>query len=873
LRNPSTNQYLIPPPGYRFRPPWYTRPEFYVPITVAAFVIGGLAILVSMNLADLKNQAATFDLNKLEQMESASVILDRNDKIFGQIYVENRETIPYEQLPRDLVDAVISVEDAKFYQHHGYALSGILRATFKNLVAGHVRQGASTITQQLARNSFALKGKTYRRKLLEIFVARRIEDNFNKQKIMELYLNRIYFGGGLYGAEAAARGYFGKSARELSLSECATLAGLIKSPNRLSPWMDKAASRDARNYALTRMRDLGLIDSSNCTAAQAQDLVTGNRQNAQGQNYAVDYIRQQVINAVGWDRAMNEGFRIHTTIDGELQKVAEESLRKNLDKAEQHPGYDHQTYAEYAASFRAAKSSGTASSQPAPEYLQGAVIGLDNETGGILVLVGGRDFEHNQYDRALQARRPAGTAMLPFVYATAFEQGMFPGTLVEDSPLDNRAVMIGGMTGILGEWGPESADNRYEGTMTARQALAKSKNGATVRIGMEAGLDEVLQLCRTAGIRSSLRPYPATLLGSSEITLAELALTYTIFPNGGWRVNVPHILDRIEEKDGTVVWDAQQNSNKQNVIKPETAYEVHSCLTDALGMGTGKTAGTEFGLKKFPAAGKTGTAYDFTDALFAGYDSNFTCAVWAGFDKPQKIYRGAFGRELALPVWVDIMNVAAARYSPSEIKRPPGLKDVEICLRSGMLATDKCYDTVKSATGDSVQKRTTYTEIATPAQMPTETCSVHGEPRAPVVVDAPAPEVPRAQLAADLTEVKPVILKSPTLLAENDPYNSAKSIAKIDNAADEQLAEKQTPQEIDNRTPDAVRAEVRNQKTDKARSADDGKPILKAIPVEPRSEETPVEIRRAVPVGPMDEVEEGALLKAATPSPAKSDDE
>src|SRR5436853_7098437 len=178
VRN-SGNTYLIPPPGYRFRPPWYTRPEFYVPITVAAFVIGGLAILISMLLADLKGQAATFDLKKLEQMESASVILDRNNKIFGQIYVENRETIPYEQLPRDLVNAVVSVEDAKFYRHNGYALSGILRATFKNLVAGHVRQGASTITQQLARNSFALKGKTFPRKLLEIFVARRIEGKFN----------------------------------------------------------------------------------------------------------------------------------------------------------------------------------------------------------------------------------------------------------------------------------------------------------------------------------------------------------------------------------------------------------------------------------------------------------------------------------------------------------------------------------------------------------------------------------------------------------------------------------------------------------------------------------------------------------------------
>jgi hypothetical protein len=201
------------------------------------------------------------------------------------------------------------------------------------------------------------------------------------------------------------------------------------------------------------------------------------------------------------------------------------------------------------------------------------------------------------------------------------------------------------------------------------------------------------------------------------------------------------------------------------------------------------------------------------------------------------------------------------------------LKDVEICLRSGMLATDKCYDAVKSATGDSVQKRTTYTEIATPAQMPTETCNVHGEPRAPVVADAPAPEVPRAQLAADLTEVKPVIVKSPTLLGENDPYNSAKSIARTDTAAEEQVAEKETPPKIDNRERDAVRADVRNQKTDKARSAEDAKPILRAIPVEPQPEETPVEIRRAVPVGPMDEVEEGALLRAATPSPAQSDDQ
>src|SRR5690348_8857888 len=181
------------------------------------------------------------------------------------------------------------------------------------------------------------------------------------------------------------------------------------------------------------------------------------------------------------------------------------------------------------------------SDQPTPEYLQGAVIGLDNESGDILVLVGGRDFEHNQYDRALQAKRPAGTAMLPFVYATAFEKGMFPGSVVEDSALDNRAVMIGGTTGILGEWGPETAENRYEGPITARDALSKSKNGATIRLGMNPGVESVIDLCRRAGVKSPLRPYPATFLGSSEITLSELALAYTIFPNGGWRPTLPHV--------------------------------------------------------------------------------------------------------------------------------------------------------------------------------------------------------------------------------------------------------------------------------------------------------------------------------------------
>jgi 1A family penicillin-binding protein len=820
----------FPPRRHRYvdvyRPPWYTRPRFYVPAAVAGALLVAMGIYLIILLSDLSSQAATYNLNDLEKMESASVIVDRNEKIFGQIYVENRETIPYEQLPRDLVNAVVAIEDNKFYQHKGYDAFGILRAAFKNFTAGGVRQGASTITQQLARNTFSLRERTFRRKLVEIFLARRIEDRFGKQKIMELYLNRIYFGGGLYGAEAAARGYFGKSAKEMTLTECATLAGLIKSPNRLSPWSNKEGSKEARNVVLARMRELGFITPDRAAKAQAEDVIIGSRQSAQGQTYAVEHIRQQVIAAVGWDRAMNEGYRIRTTIDADLQKVAEESLRANLAKVEQTPGYSHEKYEEYAARFRAAKKAGNLTNNPAPEYLQGAVIALDNTTGGILALVGGRDFEHAQYDRALQARRPAGTAIKPFVYAAAFEKGLFPGTVVDDSALDNRAVMIGGTTGILGEWGPENPDNRYEGPITARQALAKSKNGATVRIGMQAGVDAVLQLAKAGGIRSALRPYPATFLGSSEVTLAELALAYTSFPNGGWRPNNMFILERIEAKDGSVVWQSTDKRTRENVMKPEAAYEVHSCLVDALEKGTGSAARQRLGLGQFPAAGKTGTAYDFTEALFAGYHSAITVAVRAGFDKPQKIYRGAFGREIALPVWVDVMNASAARYPPREIPKPAAVQTVEICSKSGVLATDKCGDHA-------------YRELATKEQMPQDPCPVHGDARARIARDLPDAGVPRAALAVDTAQVKPVALKGPTLLADADPYNAVKSTVrppKPPDPADNEVKPVAVPPTV------AEEIDPENDPT-----------VLRAVPVDPADtaaviEDEPTEVRRAEPV-------------------------
>jgi penicillin-binding protein 1A len=656
-----------------------------------------------------------------------------------------------------------------------------------NYRSGRARQGASTITQQLARNTFPKElpstDRSYERKMLEMAVAKEIERRCNKQQILELYLNRVFFGSGFYGAEAAARGYFGKHAKDLDLSEAATLTGLLKSPNNLSPWRNRQACIDQRNYVLQRLLDLKMISQEEYDTTRSKDLIVKNRRPIHQESYAADLVAQQVEKLVGYENAVSEGYRIYTTIDSGIQNTARTALRDQLDAVERREYYYHETYSKYDQIIRAFKrrqASGEedpAAAPPEPEYLQGAVVVLDNKTGSIRALVGGRDFAHSEYDRALSARRPAGTAFKPIVYAAAFEKGYFPGTLVQDAVIDNRQVMIGGTTGILGEWGPERVDNKYEGNISARTALVKSKNAAAVRLGMMTGVDKVAALAKSAGIESPLRPYPATFLGSSEVTLLEMTLANTIFPNGGTRAVHPFIIDRIEEKSGRVIYQAKQEETK--VIKPTTAYEVHSCLTDALEQGTGERAYTELGLKRYPLAGKTGTAYNFTDVWFVGYSSEVTCGVWAGFDKPRTtIYRGAFSNQIALPVWANVMKSTFETYKPREVAKPKGIIKCEICAASGLLATDKCFESVENKeTGEKVQRRTTYFEIATDAQAPKDACDVHGDVPRSLVKAEPGIKgnVPRATLAADLSAHTPIAMKSLTVIG-NDPYNSVQSV-------------------------------------------------------------------------------------------------
>ncbi len=770
----------ITPPRKRF----YRRPWFLVPLGLglAVAVVGAIFFLIEK--AKLEAKAKTFDYARLEDMESASVIFDRNGAVMGRMFTQNRDQVSVDNLAPALLTAVVAAEDARFYQHHGVDYKGITRAMVKNWRAGRTVQGASTLAQQLARNTFPdllpPSDRSYQRKLLELAVAREIENRCPKRKILELYLNRVFFGSGFYGAEAAARGYFGKNAKDLTLSESAMLCGLLKSPSNLSPWRDRKACITSRDYVIQRAMEIGLITPAEREATLKEDIVVKNRKPTHQESYAADMVAQQVAQKVGRDSAVSDGYRIYTTIDPDLQKAAELALREQLETIERHEGFEGQTALKYDTEFKAhqraaATAEGEIGGVGMPDYLQGGVVVLDNSNGGILALVGGRDFAHSPYNRATSARRPPGTAFKPLVYAAAFEKGFNPGTLLQDAVMDNRQVMIGGQTGILGEWGPERVDNKYEGGISARSALVKSKNAATVRLGQMTGLDRVLPLAKLAGIESPLRPFPATYLGSSEVTLLEMTLANTIFPNGGWRPDKPFIIAKIVDKAGKVVYQAERK--KVNVIKPTTAYEINSCLSEVLERGTADRAFTELGLKKFPLGGKTGTAYNFTDAWFVGYSSAVTCGVWAGFDKPRPIYRGAFSNEVALPIWTGVMKATFANYKPKDFPPPKGLIKVELCTASGQLATDKCVETYENKeTGERVQRRTTYFETCTEEQAPQTGCAVHSGVSPGSFVKAVIPgEIPRATLAVDVSAVQPVVMRAPTVLG-NDPYNSMQSI-------------------------------------------------------------------------------------------------
>jgi membrane peptidoglycan carboxypeptidase len=739
----------------RKKPPFYRRWWFKGFWLLLA--LGGLGAWIGWTVViePLREKAALFDLEEVKKLEVSSIIYDREGKELGRLSLLNRDPVPLSEVPKHFQEALIAQEDSRYYEHDGVDHTAIFRAIYLAIRLQKVTQGGSTITQQLAKNAFNLTkqfGK-YERKIVELFLAQRIEKYYTKAEILDLYLNRIFFGSGhgknFYGIQTAANGYFGKSASELTLEESAAIVGLIKAPNALSPIRNPTGSLESRNHVLDRMVEEGYITASRAAEAKATALITSAPREDGRLTYVYDEVRRQVINIVGEERASTGGFRIYTSIDSKLQATVEEKLRQRLAEVEGREGYPHQKYSQYKALVHdwsqriKAKSIDAATPKPKAEYLQGSALVIENSTGAILALMGGRDYLDSEYNRAFLASRATGTAFLPVFYATAFSGGkVFPGTALRDKWIDNRYVMVGSIEGLAGEWGEETEQaTAFKDAISAREALMRSRIGATVylgrdlygngeidRVDMPINYTPLEEMSKSLGIASPLEKLPAAFLGKTEAKLSELTLAYTAFANQGTRPKALHIVNRITDfNDQSIFQIAEEDNEPQKAMDEVAAYQVHSCLVDSLERGTGAAARADFGLGKFPAAGKTGTHYGFKDLWHIGYTSEVTCGVLVGFDKPKEIYPQAYSNRIALPIWSDIINATESTYKPKPFNEPEGLERVEICRLSGARATEFCVDkTVDKKNGVTRSTRATIFELVRPGTaLDSAFCTVH----------------------------------------------------------------------------------------------------------------------------------------------------
>ncbi|NWK56464.1 transglycosylase domain-containing protein [Verrucomicrobiaceae bacterium N1E253] len=671
-----------------------------------------------------RERAETYDLSKIDDVEVVSLILDRKGRELGRIFVENRDKISIKDVPEIMIQALISGEDQRFFEHDGVDRAGVIRAAYLNYKAGRQTQGASTITQQLARNAFHLKEESDKRgesglerKAVEAFLALRIEERYGKYEILEFYLNRIPFGSGYYGIRSAALGYFGKEPRDLTASECASLVACIRNPTRISPLNDLEENKKNRDQVLGRMADDGYISSSKSKELQALPVEVNPQPIRRGASHLYDRIAGFVRGHLGEDAMTEGGFKIYTTIDLDAQRAMERGLKRQLDSVELKEGYKHPLYKDYKM------GSGK------PKYVQGAGLMIESRTGALIAYVGGRDFAHSQYDFIQSGKKPLGTAFLPFIYTAALENKMSLSNLVLDKPMDNRNVMLDGREGVLGEWGEESFTPSYEGDITLRHAMEVSKIAASIRLGKKLGLDKVANTARRFGLMIPNSDLLARMLvGTDDVSLPELVRAYAVFPNGGVTPQQVYAIDKIEDASGVVRYTAEKPTAPKRVITAQNAFLMHSMLQSSLRKGTGADGIKT--LKPDPStAGKTGTTYDFADNWFVGYNSRVTCAVWSGFldGGRDEIYPAAFSRETVLPVWIDAMNAADSEFPGTLIPAPEGIVKLEICKDSGRRKTRYCQNYIRNVrTGEESYTSTAYTEYFVKGRAPSGFCEVHG---------------------------------------------------------------------------------------------------------------------------------------------------
>jgi penicillin-binding protein 1A len=587
--------------------------------------------------------AWTFDLAEVSRIPESSLVLDRNGQVYTRLSGENRRTVPLDRVSPWFVRAVIAREDSRFMQHLGIDPIGIVRAAATNLSAGGIRQGGSTLTQQLARNSFPLGGQNVHRKVLEAALAMRMEAVLSKDEILTHYMNRIYFGAGLFGIETASQAYFHKPASELTLSESALLAGLIRSPNRLSPFRDPDGALEQRNIVLRQMEEQGYISARQRLDAQAEPLVlAAERPRPPQEDWAMELLWRELERVLPQSVLDGAGLKIYTSLDGAMQRAAVTAVEEQLSSVEARPGYPHTKKAD--TDFVDPQSRG------GTPYLQASAMAVDNHTGGIRVLVGGRDHTTSKFNRAYFAERQVGSSVKPFVYAAAFSAGLDP-----NAPVSDNRLAPGELPKVFANYNPANSDDTYRGILPAKDGLILSRNTMSVRVGAVAGIERVRESILAAGIGSDVPKYPSIFLGSFSGSLRALTVAYAALANDGVAPS-PHLLDRVEDPQGRVLY--RYKGSMQRILPSNVARLTAGVLREAMTRGTGQVAAA-FGYRG-EAAGKTGTTNDYKDAWFIGFDRETTCGVWVGFDQPKRIVDRGYGATLALPIWAKIMNAAKA---------------------------------------------------------------------------------------------------------------------------------------------------------------------------------------------------------------------
>ena len=571
-------------------------------------------------------------VSQLERFDASegTKVYDDNDELITEFHVERRIFVPLDQIPKALRDAIIATEDARFYSHYGVDPMGIARAVYQNFRRGRIVEGGSTITQQLAKVLFLTPDKSLERKLKEAVMALELERRYSKDRIIEMYLNQIYFGHGAFGVEAAARTFFGKPVTELSLAEATLLAGLPKAPSTYSPFEHPEAAKRRRATVLARMVDVGTLPAPQAkkVADTALGLIPPERRRTTGQYY-LEYVQQQLEAQYGADLVFKGGLQVYTTLSPVMQVKAERALREGLKALE-------------SRRVAAAKDTGAAAERP-----EGALLTIDPQTGYIKAMVGGYDFFKSEFNRAVQARRQPGSAFKAFVYLSALESGQTPASVVDDSPIEFPVGRNGN------PWKPENYDRKFRGPITYQQALEESVNVAAVKVLEKNGIRRTVDIARRLGVESPLGENLSIALGTSDLTLLEITSAYGALANqGNWMR--PTVIRYVLDSQRKLI--EENTPQGKQVVSSELAYVMTHMLRGTIERGTGAAARA---LGR-PAAAKTGTTNDYSNAWFIGYTPQLVTGVWVGYDRPRSLGKDETGSRVAVPIWTSYMQSALA---------------------------------------------------------------------------------------------------------------------------------------------------------------------------------------------------------------------